>query len=247
MQLVERAISDQTPCHMLTQVTQTKKTQTISVLLVDDEQQFRAGVRTFLSCSQIQDRAIKVIGAADYPALALSLIKQYSPDLILIDMELTEGDGLSLLQQLRDSNTLSRTRTLVLSSHQEDYWIYQAMQLGANGYVFKSQVSQQLLDAIATVMQNQIYLPSEVATGFFRRFQKTQASLPLQLGQPCNLSHRENDVLYWLVQGASNDQIAKQLYITVATVKVHLTNIFLKLQVTSRTQAIVAAIRMNLI
>jgi DNA-binding NarL/FixJ family response regulator len=230
---------------MLTQVRQTKKTQTISVLLVDDKQQFRAGVRSFLSCSQIQDRAIEVIGAADYPALALSLTQQYSPDLILIDMELAERDGLSLLQQLRDSNTSSRT--LVLSGHQEDYWIYQAMQLGANGYVFKSQVSQQLLDAIATVMQNQIYLPPEVATGFFRRFQQTQASLPLQLGQPCNLSHRENDVLYWLVQGASNNQIAEQLYITVATVKVHLTNIFLKLQVTSRTQAIVAAIRMNLI
>lgn len=230
---------------MLTQVRQTTKTKPISVLLVDDEQQFRAGVRSFLSCSQIQDRAIKVIGAADYPALALSLTKQYSPDLILIDMELTGGDGLSLLQQLRDSNTSSKT--LVLSGHQEDYSIYQAMQLGVNGYVFKSQVSQQLVNAIATVMQNQIYLPPEVATGFFRRFQQTQASLPLQLGQPCNLSHRENDVLYWLVQGASNNQIAEQLYITVATVKVHLTNIFLKLQVTSRTQAIVAAIRMNLI
>jgi DNA-binding NarL/FixJ family response regulator len=230
---------------MLTQVTQTKKTKTISVLLVDDEQQFRTGVRTFLSCSQIQDWTIEVIGAADYPALALSLTKQYSPDLILIDMELTQGDGLSLLQQLRDSNTNSKT--LVLSGHHEDYWIYQAMQLGANGYVFKGQVSQQLLDAIATVMQNQIYLPPEVATSFFKRFQKTQASLPLKLGQPCNLSDRENEILYWLVQGASNDQIAKQLYISVATVKAHLTNIFLKLQVTSRTQAIVAAIKMNLV
>ena len=228
---------------MLTQVAQTKN-KAISVLLVDDEQRFRAGVRTFLGCSQIQDRTIEVVGAANYPALALSLTKQYTPDLILIDLELAEGDGLSLLEQLRASNTSSRT--LVLSSHQEDHWIYQAMQLGANGYVFKDR-SQQLLDAIATVMQNQIYLPPEVATGFFRRFQKTQASLPLKLGQPCNLSDRENEVLYWLVQGASNDLIAKQLYITVATVKVHLTNIFLKLQVTSRTQAIVAAIRMNLI
>ena len=230
---------------MLTQVKPTEKTKTISVLLVNNEQQFRAEVRTFLNCSQIQDRAIEVIGSANYPALALSLTKQYSPDLILIDMELAQGDGLSLLQQLRENNTSSKT--LILSGNREDSWIYQAMQLGTNGYVFKDRVSQQLLDAIATVMQNQIYLPPEVATGFFRKFQKTQASLPFQLGQPCNLSHRENDVLYWLVQGASNDRIAKQLYISVATVKVHLTNIFLKLQVTSRTQAIVAAIRMNLV
>ncbi len=226
-------------------LTQVEPTKTLSTLLVDDDSQFRAGIRTLLSFSQIQDRTINVIGEANRPALALSLIKQHTPDLILIDMELIEGDGLSLLQQLQNSNASSRT--LVLSGHQEDYWIYQAMQSGADGYVFKGQVSQQLLDAIATIMQDQIYLPPEVATGFFRKFQKTQASLPSQIGQPCNLSDRERDVLYWLIQGASNDEIGKQLYISVATVKTHLTNIFLKLQVTSRTQAIVAAIKMNLV
>ena len=226
---------------MLTQVEQTK---TLSTLLVDDDRQFRAGIRTLLNFSQIQDRAINVIGEADRPALALFLAEQHAPDLILIDMELIGGDGLSLLQQLQSN---ASSKALVISGHQEDYWIYQAMQSGADGYVFKSQVSEQLLDAIAAIMQNQIYLPPEVATGFFRKFQKTQASLPSHIGQPCNLSERENDVLYWLVQGASNEEVAKQLYISVATVKAHLTNIFLKLQVTSRTQAIVAAIKMNLV
>jgi DNA-binding NarL/FixJ family response regulator len=226
-------------------LTQVEKNKTLSTLLVDDDLQFRAGIRTLLSFSQVQDRSIAVIAEANRPALALSLAEQHTPDLILIDMELIEGDGLSLLQQLQDRNATSKT--LVVSGHQEDSWIYQAMQCGADGYVFKSQVSQQLLDAIVAVVQDQIYLPPEVATGFFRRFQKTQASLPTQLGQPCDLSQRENDVLYWLVQGASNEEVAKQLYISVATVKAHLTNIFLKLQVTSRTQAIVAAIKMNLV
>jgi DNA-binding NarL/FixJ family response regulator len=227
---------------MLTQAKQTKK---LSALLVEDDRSFRAGIRTLLDFYQIEDQVIHIIGEADRPELALSLAEQYTPDLILIDMELIEGDGLTLLQKLQDSNTSSKT--LVLSGHQEDSWIYQAMQCGADGYVFKSQVSEQLLDAIVAIMQDQTYLPPEVATGFFRRFQKAQASLPTQIGQACDLSQRENEVLYWLVQGASNEEVAKQLYISVATVKAHLTNIFLKLQVTSRTQAIVAAIKMNLV
>jgi DNA-binding NarL/FixJ family response regulator len=226
-------------------LTQAKQTQKLSTLLVEDDRSFRAGIRTLLDFYQIEDQVIHIIGEADRPALALSLAEQYTPDLILIDMELIEGDGLTLLQKLQDSNTSSKT--LVLSGHQEDSWIYQAMQSGADGYVFKSQVAEQLLDAIAAIMQDQTYLPPEVATGFFRRFQQTQAALPNQIGQPCDLSQRENEVLYWLVQGASNDEVAKQLYISVATVKAHLTNIFLKLQVTSRTQAIVAAIKMNLV
>jgi DNA-binding NarL/FixJ family response regulator len=226
-------------------LTQAKRTESFSTLIVEDDRSFRAGIRTLLDYYNIQDRTVRVIGEADSPTLALSLAEQYTPNLILIDMELIGGDGLTVLQKLQDSNLSSKT--LFLSGHQEDAWIYQAMQYGADGYVFKSQVSEQLLDAIAAIMQDRIYLPPEVAAGFFRRFKKAQASLPSQVGQACDLSQRENDVLYWLVQGASNDEVAKQLYISVATVKAHLTNIFLKLQVTSRTQAIVAAIKMNLV
>ncbi len=227
---------------MLTQAEQTKK---LSALLVEDDLHFRAGIRNLLDFYRIQNQSISVVAEASRPALALTLAQQHTPDLILIDMELSEGNGLTLLQQLQESNVSSKT--LVLSGQQEDPWVYQAMQAGADGYVFKSQVADRLLDAINTIMQDRVYLPPEVATGFFRRFQKTQTALPTQIGEPCELSQRENDVLGCLVQGLSNDEIAKQLYISVATVKAHITNIFLKLQVTSRTQAIVAAIKLNLV
>lgn len=226
-------------------LTQAEQTKTLSTLLVEDDLHFRAGIRNLLDFYHIQNQSISVVAEASRPALALTLAEQHTPDLILIDMELSEGNGLTLLQQLQDSNVSSKT--LVLSGHQEDSWIYQAMQAGADGYVFKSQVADRLLDAINTIMQDRVYLPPEVATGFFRRFQKTQTALPAQIGEPCELSQRENEVLGCLVQGLSNDEIAKHLYISVATVKAHITNIFLKLQVTSRTQAIVAAIKMNLV
>jgi DNA-binding NarL/FixJ family response regulator len=226
-------------------LTQAEKATTLSTLLVDDDLHFRTGLRALLDFYQIQEQTISVIGEANRPAMALSLVEKHVPDLILTDMELIDGDGLTLLQQLQDHQIASKT--LVISAHQEDHWIYQAMQSGADGYVFKSQIAEQLLDAINAIMHDQVYLPPEVATGFFRRFQKTQTALPTQIGQPCQLSPREKDILYWLVQGATNEEISKQLYISVATVKAHITNIFLKLQVTSRTQAIIAAIKMNLI
>jgi DNA-binding NarL/FixJ family response regulator len=226
-------------------LTQDKSAKTLSTLLVEDDHSFRAGVRTLLEFSQLYNQKVKIIGEANRPELAISLAASHKPDLILIDIELIEGDGLDLLQHLQQHNV--SCKTLILSGHQEDDWIYRAMQYGADGYVFKSQVSEQLINAITTIFQDRIYLPPEVATGFFRQFQQTQATLPDQMGQPCDLSQREKEVLYWLVQGASNDEVAKQLYISVATVKAHLTNIFLKLQVTSRTQAIVAAIKLNLV
>jgi DNA-binding NarL/FixJ family response regulator len=227
-------------------LTNVESTSTVSTLLVEDDPSFRTGIRTLLEFSRIQNQEIKIIGEANRASLALSLAETYHPDLVVIDIELIEGDGLDLLQKLQQQNI--SCKTLILSGHQEDDWIYQAMQCGADGYVFKSLVSEQLLDAITTIFQDCIYLPPEVATGFFRRFQQTQSSLPSQMGQPCDdLSQREKEVLYWLVQGASNEEVSKQLYISVATVKAHLTNIFLKLQVTSRTQAIVAAIKLNLV
>jgi DNA-binding NarL/FixJ family response regulator len=135
---------------------------------------------------------------------------------------------------------------LVLSAHQEDKLIFEAMQKGAAGYVFKSRVANQLCDAINTVIRSEVYLPSEAASGFFRCFQENANSANKASSQ-LHLTEREQEVLQLLTQGASNEEIAKKLYVTVATVKAHLTNIFEKLKVSSRTQAIVAAIKLGLV
>lgn len=220
-------------------------TQILKVLLVDDEPRFRQGLRTLLNFQRTDSPYdLEVIGEADCAEQALKLIQQQQPTLVLLDLELVESDGITVLLRLREQGFASKV--LVLSAHQSDDWIFQAMQAGAAGYVFKHHVTTQLFEAIAALLKSEIYLPPEAASGFFRLFHAHEQSR-LQIRRQIRLTEREQEVLNWLAQGASNEEIAKHLYVTVATVKAHLTSIFEKLQVTSRTQAIVTAFKLGLV
>lgn len=220
-------------------------TQKLSVLLVDDEPRFRQGIRTLLEFYNINNSLnLEIIGEAACVDQALNLTIQQRPTLIILDLELAKSDGITALMRLREMPYTGKV--LVLSAHQEDEWIFRAMQAGAAGYVFKNCVATQLCEAITIVSKSEIYLPPEVASGFFRLFQASAESY-FQARQQLHLTERELEVLHWLAQGASNEEISKYMYITVATVKAHLTSIFEKLKVTSRTQAIVAALKLGLI
>jgi DNA-binding NarL/FixJ family response regulator len=217
----------------------------ISILIVDDEERFRQGLRTLLNFySTSASLPVNVVGEADCVEQVVKLAIQKNPDLILLDLELLNGDGMIAMERLKDISYSGQI--LVLSAHQEDKLIFEAMQKGAAGYVFKSRVANQLCDAINTVIRSEVYLPSEAASGFFRCFQENANSANKASSQ-LHLTEREQEVLQLLTQGASNEEIAKKLYVTVATVKAHLTNIFEKLKVSSRTQAIVAAIKLGLV
>lgn len=217
----------------------------ISTLLVDDDENFRQGLCNILDFyNSSNSLSVEVIGEASSVEQALALSVKKSPNLILLDMELINSDGITALTHLKNMDYGGKI--LVLSGHQEDNYIFQAMQKGAAGYIFKTCVATQLLEAINTVMRSQIYLPPAATNSFFRLFQANSDSLQ-QKKQQLHLTQREQEVLHLLTQGASNEEIAKQLYVTVATVKAHLTSIFEKLKVTSRTQAIVTAIRLGLV
>lgn len=217
----------------------------ISILLVDDEQRFRQGLRTLLDFYNVNGSSrFDVVGEAASVDQALKLTLEQHPALILLDLELPPSDGVTALIHLRELSY--KGKVIVLSAHREDEWVFRAMQAGASGYVFKDCLATQLCEAIKTVMNDEVYLSPEVATHFFRLFH-FYAGRSLQACQSLHLTEREREVLHWLVQGASNEEIAKHLYITVATVKAHLTAIFEKLAVTSRTQAIVKALKLGLV
>ena len=219
-------------------------TDAISVLLVDDHADFRRGLRTLLGFFTNGTAPFKVVAEAASVEQAIKMVQTHQPMITLLDMELDQGTGLDVLQRLQ--NLAVDTRVLSLSAHREDKWIFQAMQAGAKGYVAKDKVATQLYEALQAVLQDEIYLDPELASGFFRLFHAS-AERHQQALADIRLTEREQEVLYWLVQGASNETIAKELFITVATVKAHLTGIFEKLKVRSRTQAIVKAIKLGLV
>lgn len=218
---------------------------TVSVLLVDDDARFRQGLQTLLNFySNHGPCRFQIVGEAVSSDQTLQVAAQQHPALILLDMELHQGDGIHTLLRLKEM--AYKGKVLVLSAHYEDDWIFRAMQAGACGYVVKDRLPTQLCEAISTVMRGEVYLSSEVATGFFRLF-NFYSGRSIQMRQSIHLTEREQEVLQWLVQGASNEEIAEQLFITIATVKAHLTAIFEKLTVTSRTQAIVKALKLGLV
>jgi len=217
----------------------------VSLLLVDDSQPFRQGIRTLLGfCNANATHQFEVIGEAVTAEQALHLVKSQHPMLVLLDMELVQSDGITVLAELK--SLPHPPKVLALSVHREDEWVFRAMQAGAQGYLCKDHVADQLIDALTTVLRDEVYLSPEIAASFFRLFH-FYAGQSLQVCRSLHLTDREREVLHWLVQGASNDAIAQHLHVTVATVKAHLTAIFEKLKVTSRTQAIVKALKMGLV
>lgn len=219
--------------------------QLISVLLVDDDPIFREGLKTLLNFYNPNDQfELCVVGEAASVNQALKLASQQHPSLILLDLELPGTDGISALVKWREE--LFQGRVIVLSEHRQDEAVFRAMEAGARGYVFKDRLAQQLYDAIATVIKGEIYLGPAVATSFFRVFH-FHAGRSLQGCQTIHLTAREREVLEWLIKGNSNEQIADRLCVTVATVKAHLTAIFQKLEVRSRTQAVVKALKVGLV
>lgn len=217
----------------------------VSILVVDDNPSFRQGLQTLLTFgNQAGSLPCQVVGQAASVEQALQLWSQQAPQLILLDLELGQRDSLALLQRRQEHPTA--TRVLVISEHQEDIWVFRAMQSGACGYLLKQYLVERLWLAIRTVLAGQIYLSPEMTTSFFRRFHFYNGCSVVPVGSIA-LTEREREVLQWLVQGASNDAIARQMHITVATVKAHLTAIFEKLSVKSRTQAIVQALKLGLV
>jgi NarL family two-component system response regulator LiaR len=206
----------------------------IRLLIVDDHSVVREGLRAFL---RLQD-GIEVVGEAAGADEAIRVAGESSPDVILLDLVMPQGDGIGAIRGLLE--VAPGARVLVLTSFADDSQIFAAIAAGAAGYLLKDVDPQALADGIRDVFAGRPALDASVAARLMHR-----SGSPRQTHS--DLTAREYDVLRLIVEGLANKQIAQRLGIGEKTIKTHVSRVLAKLGVADRTQAAVLAIRERLV
>ncbi|ABG03138.1 two component transcriptional regulator, LuxR family [Rubrobacter xylanophilus DSM 9941] len=204
----------------------------VRLLICDDHPVVRAGLRGMLAGEQ----DLEVAGEAANGREAVELARSLRPDLVLMDLRMPEMDGVAATERILAE--LSQTRVLVLTTYDSDADILRAVEAGASGYLLKDAPREELFAAIRAAMAGESPLDPAVASRLMRRVRTPPENA---------LSGREIEVLDLVAQGASNREIARQLWISETTVKTHLLHIYEKLGVADRTAAVTAAIKRGII
>ncbi|MBT2541992.1 response regulator transcription factor [Streptomyces sp. ISL-44] len=207
----------------------------IRVLLVDDHQVVRRGLRTFL---EVQED-IEVVGEASDGEEGIARAEELGPDVILMDIKMPGTDGIEALRRLRE--LANPARVLIVTSFTEQRTVVPALRAGAAGYVYKDIDPDALAGAIRSVHAGHVLLQPEVAEVLLA--QEDQSS---SAGRPGSLTDREREVLGLIADGRSNREIARALVLSEKTVKTHVSNILMKLDLSDRTQAALWAVRHGL-
>lgn len=210
------------------------------VIIVDDNYEHLSGIRELIEVESDFD----VVATATCASVATSLIKKYRPEIVLMDINMPEKDGLTAIAEIENLDL--GVRTIALTGYDDPDLIFRAMKIGAKGYILKTMASAQLIYAIEEVAAGKIYLPSTLSSRFFEYFQNSFKEENQSIMDEENLlnylTQREEEVLDLLTQGITYKGVAQKLFISETTVKTHVNNIFQKLQVNDRTQAVLYAL-----
>ena len=208
----------------------------IKVLIADDHAVVREGTRRILE----QEPDMQVVGEAGDGEEAVNLATSLKPDVAIIDIAMPKMDGIEATKRIKAA--LPSINVLILSAYDDDQFIFSLLEAGAAGYLLKSIRSRELIDAIRAVYSGESVLHPSIARKVLNRFVSTSGKPEGQ--EPSGvLSDREMEVLKLAAKGLSNQDIAEKLCLSIRTVQGHLGHIFNKLQVGSRTEAVVRALK----
>jgi two-component system NarL family response regulator len=205
------------------------RSEKISILIVDDHALFRTGVATVIN----KQPDMAVVAQASDGAAGLRLFGEHLPDVTLVDVRIPAMDGVELVEHLRQE--FPAAKLIFLTTYDTDDDIDRGLRAGAKGFLLKDATSRELVDAIRAVHQGKTVVAPTVATKLAERVTQAQ------------LTAREMSVLRLVVNGKANKEIAAELFISEGTVKIHLTHMFEKIGVASRTEAIAFSIKRGLV
>jgi DNA-binding NarL/FixJ family response regulator len=200
-----------------------------TVILVDDHAMFRSGVR-----AELGDR-VEVVAEAGDPAEAIAAIRQYRPDVVLLDVHMPDGGGLAVLQGI--GSELPDTRFLALSVSDAAEDVIEVIRAGARGYVTKTISADELAAAIKRVADGDVVFSPRLAGFVLDAFRDTP-SAPAVATELDVLTPREREVMRLLARGYAYKEIASELFISIKTVETHASNVLRKLQLSNRHQLI---------
>jgi DNA-binding NarL/FixJ family response regulator len=208
----------------------------IRVGLVDDQAMVRAGLRMILE----SEPDITVCGEAADGSHAVALASSTEPDVILMDIRMPGLDGISAARAVLSE--CPEVRVVILTTFDDDEHVYEALQLGASGFLLKSADGDTLVNAVRVVASGEAMLAPEVTRRVIERFSATASGrVPIPADAVGDLSDRELEVLKLMARGLSNTEIASELFVSGTTVKTHVSHILTKLGVRDRVQAVVEA------
>ncbi|MBN2046681.1 MAG: response regulator transcription factor [Anaerolineaceae bacterium] len=208
----------------------------IQVILADDHSVVRAGIRQFLE----QPGDIKVIAEADNGESAKELIEKHQPDVVVLDIQMPGASGIEVTRWVRAHHP--EIGILVLTAYDDDPYVIAVLKAGANGYVLKTATPMEITQAVREVNEGRSVLDPTVVGKVMTQLYHREAVAEYE-----SLTDRELEVLTWVAKGLTNKGIGVQLGISARTVQGHLAHIYAKLQVASRTEAVMRGISLGLL
>jgi DNA-binding NarL/FixJ family response regulator len=212
----------------------------LRVLLVDDHDLFRTGLRNLL-----EEQGVNVVAEAGAGADAVKAVREHAPDVVVMDLNMPGMSGVEATRHITAISPL--TRVLVLTISDQDGDVMDAILAGACGYLLKDASIQELMRGIEAAAIGESLISSHIAGKVLQRLRATSAQPDIEATIRAELSDREIQVLKLIANGKDNAQIAAELHISPKTVKNHISNILMKLQIDNRIQAAVYAVRSGIV
>ena len=217
----------------------------IRILLADDDDLVRAALRMILE----SEAEFTIVGEVSNGLEAVEVGRRIKPDIVLMDIQMPEMDGIAATKALVDSVPETGSKILVLTTFELDEYVFQALRAGASGFLLKRTPADDLISGIKVVAQGEALLSPSITRRLITEFikQPDNRASAVDSEKVSLLTERELEVLRLTAQGLSNSEIADQIFVSEGTVKTHVRRIFSKIEVRDRTQAVIFAFNTGIV